>query len=334
MDRIIVWGTGKRAAMYHKWLISRFDVVAYVDTTRVCGNVYGIPIIPKDDLEKYDFIRIALLVETDAMDKAISEIRDVSDNLVEKTVSIDALVFEHGCDDYIRFTGNRQVEVISSILKASDEEISDYDWMYSKVVSYGVFCFNNQKHWFEQEPDYHWTVYGLQQIPEEFAEFCIFLSGLRNVSSAAEVGVYRGRSAFFISAVLLRHNPGLKYKLIDIFDRMSDYDRFKELLPCLEKSIPSSSADHKEEAFDFVFIDADHSYDASIADYENVGKNVSVLAAFHDIYAHEYDHENGGTVRTWKEVVERTPDSKHIVFSRDPDKWMGIGCVMVNNNAE
>jgi hypothetical protein len=142
------------------------------------------------------------------------------------------------------------------------------------------------------------------------------------------VGVYRGRSAFFICAVLARKNPDLVYNMIDIFDRIDDFELFKEVLPQLNKCIPSSSDDHAGEKYDFVFIDADHSYDASINDFNKLGQYASKITAFHDIYAHEYDHENGGTVRMWKEVLERTAGCDHKVFSIYPDKWMGIGCVI------
>ena len=52
-----------------------------------------------------------------------------------------------------------------------------------------------------------------------------------------------------------------------------------------------------------------------------------ILQCFHDIYAHEYDRQNGGVVRTWQEVVQSTTDKKHKVFSKYPDQWMGIGVV-------
>ncbi|WP_024866212.1 DUF4422 domain-containing protein [Butyrivibrio sp. FCS014] len=100
----------------------------------------------------------------------------------------------------------------------------------------------------------------------------------------------------------------------------------------LEKCIPSSSADYKGESYDFVFIDADHSYDGVMADYNNVGRNARVITAFHDVYAHEYDGENGGTVRAWNEVLAGTEDCGHKFFSKYPDKWMGIGVVDWNRD--
>ena len=126
----------------------------------------------------------------------------------------------------------------------------------------------------------------------------------------------------------MRKNPNLTYYLVDIEDRLDHFEDYQEILPSLCKRIPQSSGNYKGKQFDYVFIDADHTYDGSIADYENVGKYAKVLVAFHDIYAHEYDACNGGTVRTWKEVLEREAGNEIYTFSKHPNEWMGIGCVM------
>lgn len=96
----------------------------------------------------------------------------------------------------------------------------------------------------------------------------------------------------------------------------------------MEKKIPSTSEDYKGESYDFVFIDADHSYDGAMQDYLNIGQYAKKLTVFHDIYAHEYDEYNGGTVRLWKEVCEANSGKERKIFSIYPDKWMGIGCLV------
>ena len=133
-------------------------------------------------------------------------------------------------------------------------------------------------------------------------------------------------------AVLARRNRKMTYRLADLCDRIDDFEKFRAKLPQLEKCIPSCSADYKGDCYDFVFIDADHSYDAVMADYYNVGRNARVITAFHDVYAHEYDGENGGTVRAWNEVLAGTENCGHKVFSKYPDKWMGIGVVAWNRD--
>ena len=108
---------------------------------------------------------------------------------------------------------------------------------------------------------------------------------------------------------------------------MDSFDEFHKILPSIEKCIPNTSYDFKDISFDMVFIDADHSYDSTMQDYLNVGSKSKKLTVFHDIYAHEYDDLNGGTVRAWNEAKEHTHSCKHHIFSSFPDEWMGIGVI-------
>lgn len=336
MEKIIIYGTELRAAMYFGYLCDNYDVVGFISTNKASGSIYGIPVYTLEDLfdinrKTVDFNRIVMVVETGQMDQAREKISGAADaisidELIEEERQKRAIIGETVLSPYVEYINKKQLAIIKEILAADDSEVTDYDWMLDKVIRYGCFCFESDN-WYKKDREYNWAVYGLQQVPEEFAAFCNFLSGIK-VSTAAEVGVYRGRSAFFICAVLARKNPGLVYNMIDIFDRIDDFVLFKEVLPQLNKCIPSDSDDHAEEKYDFVFIDADHSYDASINDFNKLGQYTTVITAFHDIYAHEYDHENGGTVRMWQEVLERTSDCDHKVFSIYPNKWMGIGCVI------
>ena len=47
-ESIIVWGMGKRSAMYSRWLMDNFRVEAYVADNMQGENAWGIPIISKD----------------------------------------------------------------------------------------------------------------------------------------------------------------------------------------------------------------------------------------------------------------------------------------------
>ena len=326
MKRILIWGTGNRCAMWHRWLMQYFDVKAFInDKTDSPAVIKEIPVIKKEDIKNFERDVIVIVTEY----RAEKDIRKdaLSIGLAdENLVSLEEfLKREHLEGKYEEDIVARQIGVIKEILNADDHEVSDFDWMLKKIMEYGIFCF--RKDWYEF-PDYlEWNVYGLQQVPEEFADFCISLPGL-DIRSAIEIGVYRGRSSYFMSAVLMRNNPELQYFMVDIADRLNFFETFQSVIPSLRKAIPSTSEDYRGKTFEFVFIDADHSYDASIKDFENVGQYSSVVIGFHDIYAHEYDDENGGTVRMWKEVLSRTMGKRHRIFSKYPDRWMGIGCVM------
>nr|MCR5733611.1 class I SAM-dependent methyltransferase [Lachnospiraceae bacterium] len=243
----------------------------------------------------------------------------------EKLLSIDEVFKEeNGEADYLEETVKRQICVLKRILQAGYELRSDPKWMYKQIIEYGLNCF--QAEWYTFDPSIRWDIYGLLQIPEEFADFCASLSRFK-FDTAIEIGVYRGRSSYFMCAVMAATNPDIKYTMVDIYDQLDHFEEYKKLLPQLQKAVPDTSDDFSGQGFDFVFIDADHSYDGSIRDFDNVGRWSKHMTAFHDIYAHEYDGENGGTVRMWKEVCERTQGKMHRIFSKYPDKWMGIGCV-------
>ncbi len=215
---------------------------------------------------------------------------------------------------------DKQLSVIQTILDSSDEEISDVNWMCQRIKEFGIYPFSSGG----EDEIYQYC--GLQQIPMEFARLCTLLAKAE-INTAMEIGVYRGRSSYFMCAVLSRKNPNLKYHMVDIANMLDEFEAFHQILPQLIIDIPSSSNDFEGQSFDFVFIDADHSYDGSIRDYEKVGKYTGKILAFHDVFAHEYDHENGGTVRMWNEVKSHYKESQIKEFSECDRKWMGIGVV-------
>lgn len=332
MKKILLWGTGKVFAMYYKWLMKNFEVCAFITNDKDFPPAFsggeGIPTIAKEDIRGFDRDIIVIAADQPVETEIREDARAIG--LQEKElISLEELIKEEHLEGkYEEDAVSRQIKVIEDILNAADSEISDFQWMYQKVIEYGVFCF--QQRWYRFGGKIQWSACGVLQVPEEFADFCVSLTSLK-IRTAIEIGVYRGRSSYFICAVLMRKNPELKYVLADIWDGLDAFERFHSMLPALEKRIPSTSRDYKGEIFDFVFIDGDHSYGGAMEDFENVGKYSRVIACFHDIYAHEYDGEDGGTVRMWKEVMARTMDKHHRVFTNYPEKWMGIGCVMGMN---
>lgn len=215
-----------------------------------------------------------------------------------------------------------QLGIIKKILSASDSDVGNLEWMRNIVGQYGIFPFLEDD--LRGTGNVMFTHIGMLQRPNEFAEYCVYLSNL-NIGTAIEVGVFHGKSSYFMCALLARKNPNLVYELVDIYDNLDNFEEFHELLPQMRKRIPATSDDLAGKTYDFVFIDADHSYDASMRDYMNLGRYAKKLTVFHDIFSHEYDNQNGGTVRMWNEVVNMTSEHKHHVFSEYQGKWMGIG---------
>ncbi|GEM_PF-2543900 len=222
----------------------------------------------------------------------------------------------------------RQIAVLKRILSASDSQIHNRQFMLDAIKEYGV----TPLAWLRELDDKtYYTENGMIQVPGEFASLCLLLADIQ-VESAIEIGVYRGRSSYFMCAMLYKNNPHLRYDMVDICDNLDGYEEFRRILPCLNKCIPSTSGDFAKKSYDFVFIDADHGYEGAMRDYLNLGRYAKKIVCFHDIFAHEYDSCNGGIVRCWEEVGALTSNRAKMVFSQFPNRWMGIG-VVINENS-
>ncbi len=220
-------------------------------------------------------------------------------------------------------TERQQVRILKEIIGATDEQIADRDWLRERLFRYGTFPFFKLAK--EPQPGVHFSTSGIQQVPDEFLDFCLSISDLK-CEKAIEIGVARGGSSYVMAALLYRRNPEMTYEMVDIVDSLVHFEEAKAIIPSLEKRIPHTSDDFKGQQYDFCFIDADHSYEGIMTDWRNVGQ-YSKVCVFHDIYAHEYDAENGGAVRGWQEIKAETASCKQVEFTKYPDKWMGIGVV-------
>ena len=219
----------------------------------------------------------------------------------------------------------KQIEILKEIIEAPDEKVRGHEWLREKLYDYGFFPFFKLAK--EPEPGITWSTVGILQVPGEFVNFCVFLMDYR-FNEAIEIGVAAGASSYIMAAIMYRNNPDMIYHMVDINDYLISYDEVRRIIPSLQKDIPESSDDHVGKVYDFCFIDADHSYDGMMRDWMNVGAHSAKMTVFHDIYAHEYDDLNGGTVRGWQEIKGKMEKSHRIrEFSKYPDKWMGIGVV-------
>lgn len=323
MERIIIWGTG---SVFHQNLFeirrmvkdNSVSIAALVDQNKKGSVVEEYKVIDKQGIADLNWDRILVAAEK----RAYSSIKDDIRKLGIDEKKVESLTCYLGKE--YSLTTNKQIEIIKEILNASEAEVTDYTWMYRKIAEYGVFPF--EQNIGGSQKDVFWSALGVCQTIEEFVEFCNYISRL-TIKTAIEIGVFRGRSSYLMCALLARKTPDLRYVLVDIEDNLKEYEKFREILPWLDKRIPSTSEDYRKQRFDFVFIDADHSYTASIRDYINCGQYAKKITVFHDIYCHEWDKADGGTVRTWEEVLEKTRDQEHRIFSSHNGKWMGIGVV-------
>ncbi len=329
-NKVMIWGVGSEMAMWLTWLGKRTEIVAYIcDSSKSTKHTYrGRPIIAPANVNGYVFEYI--LVPNGYVDIVRDQLNSFDGNDCEKIIVISDFISNIlGVPDanevYHQDIVEAQQEILKRFIKATDREMASREWLLAVVKEFGIFCYiNNYLDW---DDDINWNFYGLLQMPEEFAGFLGTLNTL-SIANAIEIGVAAGRSSYLMSAVLYRNNKKLSYDMVDILDNLDHFDEYKAILPCLNKRIPTTSDDYIGKEYDFVFIDADHSYDASIKDYENVGRFARKIVAFHDVYAHEYNWDNGGTVRLWEEVQYRTQGKEHRIFSKYPRRWMGIGAVI------
>lgn len=331
--KILLWGFGlsyanRREIFNHALFRDKYNIMAVISAHPSLCFEENIRIISKDDIHhvEYDEIVICALPENEASirrDAAKVGIDSVKLILYEQFIDREPKLLESVKEQRTQ----EQLKVIENILQADEKKLGNYAWWREQICQYGVYCFEPQ--WYEKI-GVTWSVNGIMQLPGEFASFCLMLSSLPPILSAMELGVHRGRSSYFMAAVLQQKCPNLVYNMVDVCDKLDDFDKFHGLLPSLHKRIPSTSENYSGQHYDFVFIDADHSYDASIEDYRNVGQYANIMVGFHDIYAHEYDCLNGGTVRMWQEVTKATQGKTHNIFSAYPGKWMGIGTILMN----
>lgn len=328
-EKVILWGTGKIFQQYYSEIreiadAGHINIQALVSRDAKEKAIDGLPVIRMEFISEYAFDKIIIMATAQA---AASILEDACALNIEREKLINVFSYliasgaAYSASKEYQAVVNRQINVLRKLLQASDADVKDYAKMRRLINEYGVYDFGRK------ERGVNYTQWGILQVIDEFAAYCNYIADLQ-VHTAIEIGVAQGRSSYFMCALLSRQNPDLQYFLVDIYDSLDSYEQFKNILPALEKRIPSTSLDYKAQSFDFAFIDADHSYDASMQDFYNVGQYARKLTVFHDIYAHEYDELNGGTVRTWQEVVEQTKEKEHKVFSKYPNQWMGIGCVV------
>lgn len=217
----------------------------------------------------------------------------------------------------------RAVEGVKEVLASTDAEFGSRRFMLSKLKKIGVaYC-----DWHEMARYTNWKnmgQFGVQQIPTEYIDFLMHVAKL-GIKTAVEVGVWYGASSYFTAAVLQRANPDFRMTMVDNEDRLVGYPEFSAVLN-LEKRVPATAEDCAGEAFDFVFIDGDHSYQGVQRDYLLLGRHARRAVAFHDIRGAEFDHLEGGTRRFWQEFVHHhCQDMAIMEFGHYERPWMGIG---------
>ncbi len=215
------------------------------------------------------------------------------------------------------------IKVVEQILCCSDDEFNNRGFLLEKFLDYGIPAMDSDI-FNPFASAMNKSGFGPIQFPTEFIDFLRRLIPLK-IMTAAEIGSFRGGSAYFMAAVLQRANKDFSLTMIDPVYNLLAFDKFHEKLNLINK-IPSTSDEIKGQTFDFVFIDGAHDFDSVMRDFENIGKYAAKAVAFHDIHGHEFDDQEGGTVRAWGAIKEQLRLSYEICeYAHSVERSLGIG---------
>jgi hypothetical protein len=218
---------------------------------------------------------------------------------------------------------SKALNVVDRILLASDDEIESRKFLLDRFYEYGIPKLTPPffKPW---EHCMNESGFGAVQVPTEYIDCLRKLISLE-IKTAIEIGAYRGGFSYFTAAVLQRVYPDFRMVLVDPWNSLLGFDRFSKRLN-LQEAIPATSDDFAGQSFEFVFIDGDHTYEATIRDFRNLGIHATKAVGCHDIH----DLSPGvGTVRAWNEVKLEMRDTHEVYeFAHGTERGLGIGLVV------
>ncbi len=212
--------------------------------------------------------------------------------------------------------------VVDKILSMTKDELKSIPTVENLIREMGLHDDPNIHHLYDKKDLHYLKQYGMLQRPDQLAPALVFLSS-RPIQSYIEIGTFNGTATAFITAYLNVFNRGMKAKTVDIWIRHNPLFE-KELQKRFDiEFITGTSESVKGEKCDLCFIDADHSYKAVVADYENVGKYAKICM-FHDIVDQfQYTRNDGGSLKFWLELPKIEVDKSF--YEIIEGGTMGIG---------
>ncbi len=160
---------------------------------------------------------------------------------------------------------------------------------------------------------------GLWQHPVEFASLLVRVARDKP-ARVLDLGTFHGFGSVLMSSYFRRFNPEARVTAADWHRWITDPNPAP--LKRIDYYPHTHSGHYSGMEWDFVFIDADHNYDAAITDYGRL-KGAKLLA-FHDVADHSVRDRcpNQGVYRLWRELKDTRP---HEEFVHAEPGWMGIG---------
>jgi len=221
----------------------------------------------------------------------------------------------------------RVVAGVRAIQAATPAELHSFDWLLGIIRSVGLAPIPNAEETYEGEIEHiNASLQGLIQLPREFARWLLLLAAYRP-ATYLEVGCFNGATACLATAYLQRFHPAFQATTIDAMPTFIFYEEVRDLLP-LRYVVNRTSFDFAADRFDAVFIDGDHSFEWTWADYLNVGR-AARICGLHDVNNAPYrELALGGVCGVW-ELLKRDeigPDTTFVeIFEHPTRAIMGIG---------
>jgi hypothetical protein len=221
----------------------------------------------------------------------------------------------------------RVLQAIRRVQGATVAELRDLDWVCEVVGSVGLSPLYPAEEIYADQADLmNASHQGITQYPREFARWLLLL-GASHVSRYAEIGCYNGGTACLATAYLHRLNPDLRAVTVDVTPWFFFHSLVRDLIP-LEYHAGKTSFDFRDEVFDAVFIDGDHSFPWALADFRNVGA-AARFCGIHDVKSRHFleNEPLGGVTGVW-ELIKRDaggPGIEFVEFFDHPLEHFGIG---------
>lgn len=172
------------------------------------------------------------------------------------------------------------------------------------------------------------------QYPNQFSKYLVFINKyIQNINSYLEIGCRHGGTFILTSEYLRKFNPNFnKATAVDLENISKFIPEYKSTTKdvdvnflCMNSRSEEFKNHLKENFYDLVFIDGDHSYEGVKSDADAT-RDISNIQVFHDISSLVCP----GVVQYWSEIKESYSDIYDFVefvdqYDSVEGSYLGIG---------